>query len=139
MDRYFPVSALYGRGAPLERGPLIRTTIGDSIRRYRLWRKREMEKRERVAIGEFGHGLSITNLPVEFCPINLCARAVFIRSSSSFSFDQIFVGRSFDVSEGTNQALMHTYLPTIDGQVPREKLIVIPAHLLSHVYAFTFL
>lgn len=27
----------------------------------------------RRGIGEFGHGLSITNSPAEFCPINLCS------------------------------------------------------------------
>lgn len=58
--------------------PLIRSTIEDSIRRYwgGRWGEgaRKRIERERAGIGEFGHGLSITNPRPEFRPINLRER-----------------------------------------------------------------
>lgn len=77
--------------------PLIRHTIGNSIRKYQVRMHRasgdcSRGNGQRKGIGEFGHGLSITNPPVEFCPINLCSFPVpFFPSSSPYLSPSLFL------------------------------------------------
>lgn len=137
MDRRLPRSSGITRGPPL-----IRHTIGDSIRKYQV----RIQVRGEPArgddgvggrgIGEFGHGLSITNPPVEFCPINLCsfprllplrARRPSLRPLYSVRYLPIYLSIGW-MSECTNQALMH-------AKRRAEKLIVIHVRRLSHAFS----
>lgn len=119
---------------------LIRHTIGDSIRKYRV---REYEgatqrgRRRGRGIGEFGHGLSITNPPVEnsvlsisllvsFSPAVRLPPTLLYRERMRYLYPSIYL--SAGMSESTNQALMH-------AKCAEEKLIVIHVRRLSHAFS----
>lgn len=112
----------------------------DSIRRYWVHGEKDRERSSRgckgsgqwsSVIGEFGHGLSITNPPVEFRPINLCKRhpralsfyphrPPYARPFLSSKKLSISIGYSLDVRcpKARISPLMHA----IDGQVPTSEI-----------------
>ena len=144
--------------------PLIRSTIDDSIRRYwvhgekdrdRLsgwWteeRKRERERESGVSVN-FGHGLSITNPPTEFRPINLCKRRAHLCSSSPslslslYSFRTTLLSiplrrwLSIGIEYSSGVRCPKARISPVNAYHRRPsanaKLIVIHVRLLSHVF-----